>query len=989
MRHGQYQTQSKYFVSIIHKPRFTNTMSGYDGWQYTHDGVRVGAKMVARAQNENEPVVPGTVFLSYHGEGRPWGRTVSDSNHHISQATYLDAFQLVCIDLILKVDRSRGPIIHSLKPPPTTSSTTLTNEQLEKQIDTPTFELTADRRTFNSDWGGKFPRDRALEIESELFKEYFRHHSNKTTRRAKRRLRRNEKYKQAYYDKLEVPDNVDSEEVDREYRKFLAAQERDAVERGRPPEDSKTGEEGSKTGKEGLFSNKFYSANDLEEVAKQGDEKNGISDDSDGANDTTPGTAWSENEKIHFFELLGRVGRHRLSEIAESMGSKSLVEVEEYHDLLYTASQHQKKVFNARVQAGEEFIPERDKPVSYKDIPAAAEMSDKWIALEESFSHSIAARSNEAPLPEGEEPFQSLDVDDIEEEEEEEEKEEDEEDKQEPDNLLNSSGFLSLASKVFYPNPANGMDIQSKEYNTDLPVFKGIEADVMKELLHAAVDKTRQLVTNMNLTDGAHLPRLDVECSTVGNMQFVQGLRYSSLSRFFRQYFERSGSERLETLFPEVRFPESVLTSKTVDGAFDAQAVKWECRNINAYAMPKLYRNTALLSASLENVSRIDKSKFLDAPEKKRVEGLLKEQMRYAEKIDEGDIDMDVRSEGEESDLPEEMFDYELRKALGAKGGEEPDADHLYPMQPSLVPDELDFMHTEETGFLERLDERNSQIEETGLARLFAAAAPYRYSRIFQQINRVMYEQDKRSEDDFVKQRLRYKYDEEGKEINLWKQKLPEVRETYNYYPDKDFPLYGAEPDTHKRGPGGGLVQPDNTYPETVSYEDQTKGKGFHDRPRHTDGSVIVVYRETSMVRSFLFRRPKPFYGVTNVSVIPGEGATSDVMDCERVRGSQKLIDGMRQYYHKFTGTPPTNPYDIYYDEGAVNREADLEEEPAAEEPKSGKPKSDSLRPQSGKEPKSGSRRTRVVSSESSSDDDATWRPVKKRRTGRSARSVG
>lgn len=940
-------------------------MTGYEGWQYTHDGVRVGARMVARAQNENELLVPGTVFVSYHGEGRPWGRTTSDSNHHITKATYLDDFQLACIDMILKVARTRGPIVPSIKPLPTTSSTTLTYEQLEKQIDKPTFEL-SDRPTLTSDWGGKFSRDRALEIESALCMEFFQNrYLYHKTKRGSRLHRRRQKGRQAYFDKLEVPANVDPEEVDREYRKFLAAQERDAVERGRPAE---SGGGGNTTNKQGLFSNRFYSADDIEGAARR-------DNDSDDNNTQQHGTAWSEGEKTHFFELLGRVGRHRLKEIAETIGTKSLAEVEEYHDLLYTASEHQKEMFSTRLEAGEMFIPERDRPVSYKDIPAAAEMSDKWIALEESFAHGIAARSNEAPLPKGEEPFESLHVDDLVEEEEEEEGEEedareDEED-EEPEDLFNNNGFLSLASKIFYPNPANGMDIQCKEYNTDLPVFKGIEADAMKELLVATVERTRQLVTDMSLVDGNQRTKALKPETTGGSMQFLQGLRYSSVSRFFRQYFERSGSERVETLFPEVRFPESVLTSKTVNESVDQRKIKLECKNINFLANPRLLNNTALLSASMANVSRSDKKKFLDAEEQKRVEGLLHEQRRYAELIDEGDVA--IIPEEEESDLPDVMLAYELRKKLLNKTAENPDTDHLYPMEPFRVPQEFDFMHLEETGFLERLDERNSQIEETGLTRLLAAAAPYRYSRIFQEINKKLYEQDKKCEDDFVKEKLRYKYDGEGKEINLWKQQLPEVRETYNYAPAHKFPLYGSEPDTHKRGPGGGLIQPDNAYPETVPYEVQAEGQTVQERPIHTDGSVVEVYKEQRMKRSFKFRRPKKFFGTISFSVTPGEGGTHEVMDHERISGNLSLIDGMRQHYHNFTGTPPSNPYDIYYDEEAVHLEAD----PVSNE------ETDSREDRT-----SGFRRTRVATSESNGAtpepngtiSDGTGHTLKKRR---------
>lgn len=82
------------------------------------------------------------------------------------------------------------------------------------------------------------------------------------------------------------------------------------------------------------------------------------------------GVIWTKEEKDLFFELLSRKSRHRLPEIAREMGTKSLVEVEEYHDMLWEAAQH-------------------EPPIDLEDMPAAKEMSGDWIMMEENQGGSI------------------------------------------------------------------------------------------------------------------------------------------------------------------------------------------------------------------------------------------------------------------------------------------------------------------------------------------------------------------------------------------------------------------------------------------------------------------------------------------------------------------------------------------------------------------------------------------------------------------------
>uniref|UniRef100_A0A060TCF9 ARAD1B23496p n=1 Tax=Blastobotrys adeninivorans TaxID=409370 RepID=A0A060TCF9_BLAAD len=102
------------------------------------------------------------------------------------------------------------------------------------------------------------------------------------------------------------------------------------------------------------------------------EENNTHSDDSDSDSDIndeqTHGTHWTGKEKEQFFALLGRKSRHNLEAIAKEMPTKSLAEIQEYHDLLFKASKMTDKV-------------------SMADVPAAIEMSDSWLDFENVQSH--------------------------------------------------------------------------------------------------------------------------------------------------------------------------------------------------------------------------------------------------------------------------------------------------------------------------------------------------------------------------------------------------------------------------------------------------------------------------------------------------------------------------------------------------------------------------------------------------------------------------
>lgn len=127
------------------------------------------------------------------------------------------------------------------------------------------------------------------------------------------------------------------------------------------------------------------------------------------------GTWWSSEEKEKFFVFLGRRSRHNMSGIAEAIGTKSLLECEVYHNLLFNEAQKLRfaerediytdsddenfhlhsNTFNVNIfdskltdtdyQSMKNNINFQaiDDSVAMKDIPASMEMSQSWIDIEE------------------------------------------------------------------------------------------------------------------------------------------------------------------------------------------------------------------------------------------------------------------------------------------------------------------------------------------------------------------------------------------------------------------------------------------------------------------------------------------------------------------------------------------------------------------------------------------------------------------------------
>jgi hypothetical protein len=102
------------------------------------------------------------------------------------------------------------------------------------------------------------------------------------------------------------------------------------------------------------------------ETEKSGIKSGRVPEDEEGK-----GTFWTAREKELFFIQLSRKSRHNLEAVAEAIGTKSLVEVEQYHDLLFEQSQAHPGL------------------VGMDEIPAANEMSEEWVNLEDHQSRGL------------------------------------------------------------------------------------------------------------------------------------------------------------------------------------------------------------------------------------------------------------------------------------------------------------------------------------------------------------------------------------------------------------------------------------------------------------------------------------------------------------------------------------------------------------------------------------------------------------------------
>lgn len=128
--------------------------------------------------------------------------------------------------------------------------------------------------------------------------------------------------------------------------------------------------------------------------AKQSKSLNKEADVDDLQGSFIEGTWWTAEEKEKFFVFLGRRSRHDMAGIAEAIGTKSALECEVYHDLLFKTTQ-KLRLSSSRRDTQNEMESSKlnynvtQEEVSIRDVPAAVEMSDAWIEIEDAQAQSL------------------------------------------------------------------------------------------------------------------------------------------------------------------------------------------------------------------------------------------------------------------------------------------------------------------------------------------------------------------------------------------------------------------------------------------------------------------------------------------------------------------------------------------------------------------------------------------------------------------------
>jgi hypothetical protein len=93
-------------------------------------------------------------------------------------------------------------------------------------------------------------------------------------------------------------------------------------------------------------------------------------------------TFWTAHEKAKLFTALARCGKGHLEEIVRRVGSKSLVEVATYIGILDEESERR------RVQG------RRGRVLEFEIVPAAVEVDDSWLDVEERYSSKLARKED-------------------------------------------------------------------------------------------------------------------------------------------------------------------------------------------------------------------------------------------------------------------------------------------------------------------------------------------------------------------------------------------------------------------------------------------------------------------------------------------------------------------------------------------------------------------------------------------------------------------
>lgn len=96
------------------------------------------------------------------------------------------------------------------------------------------------------------------------------------------------------------------------------------------------------------------------------------------------GTKWTVLEKEVFFEFLARYGIGQIELIQEKIGTKSILEIWKYYELLKTTTEKYKRRKSKFLQL-----------VRYDEIPQAIEMDEPWIRIEEDLAASFMGNEHD------------------------------------------------------------------------------------------------------------------------------------------------------------------------------------------------------------------------------------------------------------------------------------------------------------------------------------------------------------------------------------------------------------------------------------------------------------------------------------------------------------------------------------------------------------------------------------------------------------------
>lgn len=234
------------------------------------------------------------------------------------------------------------------------------------------------------------------------------------------------------------------------------------------------------------------------------------------------GTYWGADEKDRFFTFLGRRSRHNMLGVAQGVRTKSVIECEEYYNLL----------FRAKADYEENNSPywKQSYGITMKDIPAAHEMSQEWIDMEEIQAEGLTYHDNSLGITTRskkrviknilQSDFKRSTLETL-------TSEIDTE-----DSLLNLPELWKLSNRIFVKAP---YDSRLVVEHTGAP-FKFISENFYHELTNLVIDRTRSLIeqviyscSNLSNIRGAEVSKVAMRM----NMPLTSG-------KYWQQYPRKS-----------------------------------------------------------------------------------------------------------------------------------------------------------------------------------------------------------------------------------------------------------------------------------------------------------------------------------------------------------------------------------------------------------------------------------------------------------------